>query len=505
MDPELVAFLRGELGPIGQQLLDIKKMSEERSQQLDARLAALETGGTAGAARTRYAQEMHDGRPTPMRRGENVEEFIERLRQESDPRVRYVNVAGVRLPLIENLPRGVPSGTDGRGIMFARMVRAMALSVARSKSASYDDAIDAARAAWGADDPVLGHLEETRDLIRDLEGSDHVKRAFAARALGTTTVGGGASLIGPTQAGPFVDFLHAMAVMRRLGATSMPLNATSITMPYFDVGAAISYRDEGTGPNESSPGDGNLELLRKLLGGAVAINNELLAESSFAVDILVRDHLARQLAAYADKKMILGRGNQGEIRGLDWWVELPTTAHTGNRNLSGGVPTYKTILKDLTVAFQVVTDENKQVGRAEGARPGVLCSNREFWAFMRVTDAQDRRPFYDEVRAGTLLGADLAASTQMPTNLVGDGAGAGVNNKSKMFIGDYSSFLIAESEGLSVQAFPGGTYKDATGTMQSGITNRQTVITIDQSHDTADKYRGKSFYRVDSVDIGAQF
>ena len=505
MNPdEIAAILKGELGKFGETLADERKKSEERAKELDSRLKNLETSGTAGAARTNYAEQLEGGAPPAMGKGENPEQFIERLRGAQG--VRHVSINGANVPVLMHLPRGLAGVRDGRGLMAVRMMRAMALAVAQGKPFSHDNALDAARSHWGAHDFVLGELEGVRDLVRAVQGTDAAKKTDAQRALGTAVIGAGGALIGPQQAGPFIDYLSAVAVMRRLGAQVLPMNATSMAMPAFDTGATVAYRGENAGPNESSPGDGMLELLRKLLAGAVVLSNELLAEASYAVYVLVRNHLARQMAAHADKKMILGRGIQHELRGLDWWAEQPTTAHYGNRNLGvGSVSTFKSLMKDFTGAFSVIAGENKPITAGEGANPGIVVGNRDFWGLMRVTDAQDRRAFYDEVRGGTLLGANIACSTQIPENLAGDGAGSGTNNKSKIFVADFGSLVIAEGEVIETAAYPGGSYKDLNGTMQSGITNRETVITADQKHDFADLYRGKSIYRIDSVDLGVAF
>lgn len=500
---EILDTLSGELGKFGKEQGEKMQRLLDNQADVDARLKKLETGGTQGAARTAYAHAMHDGQPITMRYGEDPAVFIERLRESQG--VQVANVAGQQIPIIVGMPRGLAGVRDVRGMMAARMMRAMALSVSEGRGCTHEGAIAVARQFWGADDPVLGYLEELRDLMRDHGGSDVEKRKRAQRILGTEITGAGASFVGGPQIGPFIDFLHMIDIMRGLGVTILPLNAKTLEMPFFDTGITVAYRTESQQVNESSPGDGLLEFMRKLLGGTVAVTNELLREASLAMDIVLRDHLALRMSSKACEKMVLGRGLAGEMRGLDWWCEQPTNAHYANRNLIGGNVTFKSILKDFTQGFEKISNEDKPITAAQGAKPAIIVSNPDFWALYRVTDTQDRMVFMDQIRGGQLLGAAIAPLTKMPTTLAGDGAGSGTNNKSKSFTFDAKSVAIAEQEGVIFNAFPGGTYNDANGTMRSGISNRETVLTADMAHDFGDLYRGKSIFRRDSVDYASAF
>lgn len=490
----------GELADISTKTLtQLEKQraeSIEVGKKIDERLTALEKRGERTAKRGQVLDELRsDGAGGDA----DIEERIERA-------VAAVNVDsvehnGARIPLIRSMPRGLAGVRDARGLVATRMIRMLALAQAHGRG-TLDEAVERAAKHLGKDDAATQSLEEQRDIIkRASEDPD-----FKQRALGTSVLGSGAGFVAPSFATTFIDYLFAQSVMRRLGAMSMPLVGNGDVVTFLDSAITVAYRQENTAQNESSPQDGTLQVMRRILSGTVALSNELLEEASFAVDAILRTHLARAMASFADRKMILGRGVSNEIRGLDWWVEQPTTAHYFNRTLDSGAATVQTVMADFATSLSKITAENKGITRDEGAQPGVIMSYRDALGLMIAKEGTDpSRPFYDEIRGGSVFGMPLGKSTQLPLTDAGDGSGTSTNNKSKVFVADFASLAIYERDGLSIEAFRGGAYKDSTGTMQSGVSNRETVITADMHHDFVDLYRGKSIASIRSVDWGPAF
>jgi hypothetical protein len=57
-----------------------------------------------------------------------------------------------------------------------------------------------------------------------------------------------------------------------------------------------------------------------------------------------------------------------------------------------------------------------------------------------------------------------------------------------MFFVHWPSMEIHDSMGRTVEAFRGGAYRDSSGTIQSGISNDETVITCISEHDFLQVY-----------------
>lgn len=503
---ELTKVLEDFSAKIGKDLAAEREASIERGRKLEEQIAALKTSGTDEKAKDAYQRAMANKTPMTMNAGEQPADFIERLKARSA--VEHVQVPGVgRMAIVRSIPRGLQSVKDTRGLHVVRMLRAQALAVAKGELADDVDAVlDIAARTWGAHDESVQHIEHVRDMNRAYNKADEGQRSEMERALGTVALGSGAALAGqPDQWATFFDYLFPRSALSRLGMASVPMK-NGMLFNFFDSAASASFVEEGTGPNESSPSDGQMVIIRRLMAGILAVNNELLEESSYAVDALLRQHLGKSMLALRDLKLIQGRGTNNEVHGLDYWVEQPTTAHYFNRTLDSGAATYKTIRSNLLKCLELISEENIGVEPSEGGNPGFVFTNGVKYGLMRVVvGTQEREPFNDEMKGGTIMGVPYSSSSQTTKTLAGDGAGHGTNNKSRVYLVDFNNFVAAEDEVPSIEVVRGGAYKDASGNVVSGLTNRQTVIAAHQRTEGVDVYRGKSIARIDSVDWQAAF
>lgn len=466
--------------------------SIEQGKKLDEALKELAAQGKRTAKRSVYLDALRGG--SDADKAANIEERIERAVSEVE--VEHVMHNGKRIPLIRSMPRGLQGIDDARGLVFVRMSRMMALAQVNG-TPTLDAAVELARKHLGPTDAATVSLEEQRDLLKKAGGDPE----FAKRALGTQIVGNGASYVAPQYTATFQDYLFAASQIRQLGAMSMPLigNGGEVIL-FLDTAMTVGFREEGAGGNESSPTEGTQSILRRILAGQLVVNNEWLEEASYAVDAILRTHMAAAMEEHFDRRAMLGRGTNNEIRGLDYWVEQPTTAHYFTRSLDTGAVTPQTVMADFAVAIGKVTT----VERATMQKPFALMLDREArgLAIMKEGTGAITRPFRDEILGGSIFGLKLARTTQLPAALAGDGAGSGTNNKSKIFIGDGAALAIYERDGIRIEAHRGGAYKDVNGNLQSGVTNRQTVFTADMDVDFIDMWRGKKLARIDGTDYG---
>lgn len=484
------------------------KLEEERhksieiGRKLDEAVKALDAAGKRTAKRSVYLDQLRGGGAAEEQI--DVEESIERAVSNIEGN-GHVMWKGERIPLIRSMPRGLQGVREGRGLVMFRMMRAMVVAGAQGKT-GINDAVDVAAKIFGPEDSATRSLEEQRDIVKKAGGDE----AFLKRALGTQILGSGGSFVAPQFTTTFLDFLFAVSVVRGLGAQSMPLvGAGGVAAVFLDGAINVAYREEAGTQNESSPVDGSLQVIRRILSATIALDDELLQEASFAIDAILRTHIGRAMAARSDRAFIVGRGTQNEIRGLDWWVEQPTTSHVANRSLATGAVTVQTILQDVANAIGRITSvENKPFYRDQGATPGVIMSDREARGLQIASEGAGgaiSRPFREEISGGTFCGVPLGRTTQLPQTQVGDSAGSGTLNKARVYFADFGSLAIYERDGVGIESFRGGTFRDGSGQLKSGLSDRQTVLRVDTYHDFVDLYRGKSIARIDSVDWGPAF
>ena len=209
----------------------------------------------------------------------------------------------------------------------------------------------------------------------------------------------------------------------------------------------------------------------------VPISNDLLQDSSFSVDALVRDDMVRSMSLREDIAFIRDTGAANTPRGLRFW------APAANVNLMTPVPTLATITDDLFASMLLLENANIPLDRA-----GWMFSPRTKSGLMRIRDASGNFAFKDEMLRGTLLGFRYETTTQIPNNL--DASGGGLNNESEVYFVDFSSVIIAESSSLQVSVFEGGTFDDGAGNIVSGISTDQTLIRSIARHDLGCRNRG---------------
>jgi HK97 family phage major capsid protein len=502
VDQETLDALKGELGKFGETLGERAKASEEKAKVLEEKIAKLED--SAADFKQRYLVALMGGKPITMRADESVDDFIKRgIEETAEEQV----VRGVRQGSPDTVRRGLHGVSDHRGLKAMRVLRALAVSFIRTDGRGVD--LDVAAKVcdeWG-DRKAAGTIEEQRDLLRDAHGSDITKRERAQRALGTGIAGLGGGFIKPDDYAGFLDYLHPKTVVRKLGATSVPMPNGILPIPYLDSAASAAYRGEHAAAATSDVGEKILTLVAKSLAGQIVMSNELLASASFAVEVFLRNHLGSVMASKFDQKALRGLGTANEIRGFDWWLDsahnsMVASAHKFNRTLDSGSVTAKTIRANLMKMMEVVEDEDVDLGQGT---PGYAMCVREKWGLMRVTDTQDRLVFGPEMLGGTLLGVPYASTTQIPKNLVGDGSGHGTGNKSRIYFADFSTVAIGEVESPQVEFQRGGSYKDASGNVQSGFSNNESALAIFERHDLGFLYRGKEGAILDSCDFGVGF
>lgn len=146
-----------------------------------------------------------------------------------------------------------------------------------------------------------------------------------------------------TERGELIDLLRNMAAVIRSGARVLPGLVGPVTFPKLTADATVNWVAENPGSDmaASNPTLGSVTLSPKTMQGAVPFSRQLLAQSSFSVEGLVRQSLAAGHALAIDRAAIHGSGASNQPTGV-------YKTSTVNTKAMGGAPTYAKLQDMIT-------------------------------------------------------------------------------------------------------------------------------------------------------------
>lgn len=302
------------------------------------------------------------------------------------------------------------------------------------------------------------------------------------KALNETVFEAGGALVPEDYMNEVIELLRAATVVRASGVPSIPMPRGSITMPYQSDAATASYIGELQTKDPSQPEFQQLVLQAKKLAALVPISDELLSDSSFAVDGIVRDDLVRVLALREDLAFIRGDGTSNTPKGLR------NLAAANNVQAQSGA-TLDNITNDLHDLILNLQNRNIPM-----RNPGWLMHPRTASGIMRIRDGNGNFVYRAEMMGGQLMGFPYRTTTQIPVNLGG-------GTESELYLADFSSLIIGESMGLEIRFFDGGAYHNGSEVV-SGISTCQNVMRAIARHDFGARQRGQEIAVLTGVTWG---
>jgi HK97 family phage major capsid protein len=326
-----------------------------------------------------------------------------------------------------------------KGLIAARMVRALAAA--------------------------KGDPERAAGWARKQWGDDEVVKALAA---GEATAGG--YLVPPEYSTEIIELLKPQAVVRRLGARTIPMTTGTLNVPKMTGGATASYIGENTNIQKSQQAFGQITLSWKKLAALVPISNDLLRFSSPDADAIVRDDLVSAMALREDLAFIRDDGTNNKPKGLFYW------AASDNKFNANSTVNLANVTLDLGKAILKLRSANVRF-----IRPGWIFSPRTEHYLMTVRDANGNFAFRDEMLRGTLFGFPYGVTTQIPENL---GTGS---NESEVYLVDFADAVIGEASQLVIDASTEAAYHDGTNVV-AAFSLDQTVVRAIAHHDFAVRY-----------------
>jgi HK97 family phage major capsid protein len=349
-------------------------------------------------------------------------------------------------------------------------------------AATIDKALGKYRFGMKARALALGTLEHNSQEPAAVELA--VKRLWAASASDGILKWLGAaknlSVNNPTQAGAMVfptydpewiELLRNNTVVRANARTvPMPRGATSRRR---QTGTTTASYGPETGPIAlSDPSLALVNLSYKKLTGATVVSNDLLRFAGSEADRFVQDDLLRVNALREDRAFLVG--NPPADSGSPQGIRYQTLA--ANVAASAGV-TLANIQSDFTDMIADVEDQNLPVNPGTA---GFILSPRLVWTMYALATTTGDMIFAASLGGPnpSIFGYPIYKTTQLSVGNSWIGANGGL-----AIFAYWPAMEIHDSMSRTVETFRGGAYRDNTGTIQSGISNDETVITCIAEHD----------------------
>lgn len=304
-------------------------------------------------------------------------------------------------------------------------------------------------------------------------------RKWAEHVKTTLTVGTAATagdMVFPQQDPEWIALLRNNAVIRGIARTvPMPRGATSRRK---QTGTATATYQGELGPIvQSNLTVGRVNLSYKKLTAATVVSNDLIRFSGGDADRLVQEDLLRVTALREDRAFLLG--NPPTDAGSPQGIRYQTVASQVGAN--SGV-TLSAFQADLTDMIADVQDANIP---ASPDNSYFITSPRTFWTLYALATTTGDMIFASMLSGASprIFGFPVLVTTQLSVSNSFIGASGG------MIVFCYAPALeIHDSMARTVEAFRGGAYRDDSGTIQSGISNDETVITCIGEHDFLQAY-----------------
>ncbi len=348
---------------------------------------------------------------------------------------RHTPPAGDPNPDIEVRSRATDNKPPEKGIRFARSLQAMAAGRGDRRAAAYF-------------------------------AEHQIGDAVVAKALSSSSGPGGGFWVPEEFSSEFLELRSGATVVRKLGATSWPMETGTLTVPGLASGASATYIGENMGSRASKVVPRQLKFSAKKQEVVLPLSNDLIRRSSGRADGIVKRSALNAMSQKEDITFLRGPGTEFTPRGLRYWT------HANNIIAANNAINLANVFADLGKAMRLVEESN-----ATFASPGWAFTPRTKTFLLTLTDGNGNRPFQAQIDNGTLMGFPFQITNQLPNNL---GAGG---DESEIYYGDWIDAAIGESLQLIVEVSNEASYRDENGDLVSAFERDETVIKMIAEHD----------------------
>lgn len=350
---------------------------------------------------------------------------------------------------------------EDNGSRFGRLVRCAFLA---GGTRDAERMLATAKRHYANDEILISKIEE---------GIERTK------ALGTSTGAAGGFTVAETLSSEIIDLLTAKAVIRKAGAMVMPM-VGNLSIPRMATGATAYYTGESSNITKSEQTFEQIQLSEKTLAALVPYSNTLLRNSSAAIERIVRDDMARQIALKEDITFLRGDGTSNTPKGISKWLNNSFNAN--------GTVSYTNVNADLAKAVYYLQEDNVDLSNA------AWFFHPRSWKYLySVLDANGNPVFRDEMQSGKLYGFPFHVTTQIPITIT--------SNYSEVYLVAMDQCIIAENEQLMIDVFDQASYDPGTGTLVSAAQRDETLVRAIERHDFALRHP-EAACRIDQVTWG---
>jgi len=343
---------------------------------------------------------------------------------------------------------------------YGRKARALAMAVLENGTHDPDAAAHAIKRSWASSiaEPTLAWLKHAKSL----------------------TVGSSASagnMIFPAYDPEWIELLRNNTLVRAYSRVVPMPNGSTTRRKQTGAGTA-TYTGESGPITDSNQTTSLVSLSYKKLTAATVVSNDLIRFAGGGeADRFVQDDLLRVTALREDRAFLVGNppADAGSPRGIRYQTLAGNIAATAGTSLAN----WQT---DLTGMISSVQSKNVMANPSNSA---FIMSPSTFWAIFALTTTTGDWVFGPGLAQNPprILGFPVLTSTQLEVSNSFIGASSGL-----CFFVHWPSMEIHDSMSRTVEVFRGGAYRDSSGTIQSGISNDETVITCISEHDFLQVY-----------------
>lgn len=274
-----------------------------------------------------------------------------------------------------------------------------------------------------------------RDRLQDKSLSEIVSKGLET---GTPSKGGVLNLE-EHLVGEFYPLLRERFTLMELGMRVLPMPRGTLTIAGMESGSQVGWVGEAKRGTSSKPTFSRRKLSSKKAYGNVIISNDLLEESDYMVDELVRDDLIAALVEVLYQGVVHGPGTEYSPLGID--KDPGRTQVTVGAMITGDTPTdFVTALMTNKVDFDYNT-------AAWHFGPAVW---KQYFNLKTTTGAY---LFRDEMRNGTLLGYPYRVSSLVEV-------GADAHGLTHQFFGKFSELIMGVTREVQIAMNSVGTVTD---------------------------------------------
>ena len=191
-----------------------------------------------------------------------------------------------------------------------------------------------------------------RVLVRRGGNQPAERRDMTATGTTTTTLDQGGMTIATAKTGLLDDFFNA-SVLRQAGCTVLENLVGNLDIPRLTAGTAPAKKAENAAADEVTPLTAMLSLSPKRLPAYIDISEQLLRQSSSAIEAVLRTHLVNQMTAVQEASFFHG-GGTSEPTGI--------AATSGIGSVAGGTNGLAPTLAHLIALETAVDSTNALLG-----------------------------------------------------------------------------------------------------------------------------------------------